>query len=149
WLLLSSHYEEAEEFAKSMAIYRKLIARDPNDAIVLNNLAYGIAVREGKPAEALPLAERANLLVPRSASIMDTLGWIKHLLGDNEEAVKLIIPSALTASTNAETQLHAAVVCAAVGGLEDAAKFLKAAEQADPAIKERPEFKDVQRKVGR
>src|SRR5262249_40997440 len=68
WLLLSSHYEEAQEFAKSMAIYRKLIARDPNDAIVLNNLAYGIAVREGKPAEALPLAERANLLVPRSAS---------------------------------------------------------------------------------
>jgi uncharacterized protein (TIGR03790 family) len=149
WHILASLYDRAEEHAKANAIYRKLLEHDPKDSIALNNLAYSLAVHEGRAAEALPLAERANLIAPRSASMMDTLGWIKHLLGDDQEAVKLLVPAALALSSSADTQLHAAVACAAVGALEDAGKFLKAAEQADPAVRERPEFKDVQRKIGK
>jgi uncharacterized protein (TIGR03790 family) len=149
WQVLASLYDEARDYPKATAIYRKLLERDPKDPLALNNLAYALAVREGRPAEALPLAERANMITPRSASIMDTLGWIKHLLGDDKEAARLIIPAALTITSNADAQLHAAVVCAALGALDDAAKFLKAAEQADPSTKDRAEFKDVQRKIGR
>jgi hypothetical protein len=46
-------------------------------------------------------------------------------------------------------QLHAAVVFAAVGRLEEAAAALKTAEAADPNVKSRPEYREAQQKIGR
>ena len=66
WHLLGTMYERSKEYPKARAAYQKLIDQDPKDAIALNNLAYLLAVNEGKPAEALPLAERANLIAPRN-----------------------------------------------------------------------------------
>ena len=66
------------------------------------------------------MAERANLIAPRNPGVMDTLGWIKHLLGDDQAAVKLVTDAALVVTGSADTQLHAAIVNAAVGRLEEA-----------------------------
>ena len=50
---------------------------------------------------------------------------------------------------NAEVQLHAAVVLAASGRLEEAAAALKAAQQADKGIANRPEFLAVQQQLAK
>jgi uncharacterized protein (TIGR03790 family) len=147
--ILASTYELLTDYPKAIGVYRKLVDRDPKDFASLNNLAYGLAVREGKPKEALPLAEKASLMAPTSANVLDTLGWTRHLLGDNDGALRPAALAAQAMTSNGEVQLHAAVIFAANGRLEDAAKLLKAAEQLDPALKERPEFKQLQQKLKR
>ena len=149
WRALGLLYEEASEHDKAAAAYRKVIKREPKDATSLNNLAYSLAVREGKLEEALPLAERALLLAPRNAVIADTVGWIKYLMGDHAGALKLLEPVAKALPRNAEVQLHAAAAFAAAGRVQDAAAALEAAEALDPKIKERPEFQEIQKKIVR
>jgi tetratricopeptide (TPR) repeat protein len=149
WRALGLLYEETKEYDKALAAYRKVVEREPKDALSLNNLAYAMAVREGNPKEALPLAERALLLAPRNALIADTVGWIKHLLGDNAGAVNLLEPVAKALPRNAEVQLHAAAVFAGLGRVQDAAAALKAAVAADPKVTERPEYQEVQKKIGK
>jgi uncharacterized protein (TIGR03790 family) len=149
WRVLGLLYEESKEHDKALTAYRKVVDREPKDALALNNLAYALAVREGSPKEALPLAERALLLAPRNPLVADTVGWIKHLLGDNHGAVKLLEPVSKVLPGNAEVQLHAAAVYAALGRTDEAAEKLKAAETADPGIKERPEYQEVRKKIGR
>ena len=147
--MLATAYEQLDQFDKADEAYRTLLGRNPNDTIALNNLAYSLAVRRHKPEEALPLAERADLLSPRSAVIYDTLGYIKHLLGDHAEAVRLLTVAAQTLPTNVDVQLHAAVALAAAGRLDDAAKVLKAAAALDPKVTERPEYREAQAKLRR
>jgi uncharacterized protein (TIGR03790 family) len=147
WRALGLLYEESSEHDRAIAAYRKVIQREPKDAISLNNLAYSLAVRQGKLEEALPLAERALLLAPRNALIADTLGWIKYLMGDHAGAVKLLEPVAKVLPRNADVQLHAAAAFAAAGRMKDAEAALKAAAMLDPKIKERPEFLEVQKKI--
>jgi len=149
WHLLATMYEREKQYQKANAAYRTLIEQDPKDVIALNNLAYLLAVNEEKPTEALPLAERASAIAPQNPGIMDTLGWIKHLVGDDKGALKLVTDAALVMTGSADTQLHAAVVNAAVGRLDDAQKFLKAAEAADPSIKDRADFKEARKKIAR
>jgi uncharacterized protein (TIGR03790 family) len=147
--ILGSTYEVLKDYPKAVGVYRKLVDRDPKDFVSLNNLAYALSVREGNPKDALPLAERANMLAPNSASVLDTLAWTRHLLGDNEGALRPAALAARAMTSSAEVQLHAAVIFAANGRLEDAAKLLKAAEQLDPTLKERPEYKQTQQKLKR
>jgi tetratricopeptide (TPR) repeat protein len=149
WRALGLLYDTANEYDKALAAYRKVVALEPKDALALNNLAYAMAIREGNPKDALPIAERALLLAPRNPAVADTVGWIKHLLGDNSGAVKLLQPAAKVLPANGEVQLHAAIVLAELGRFEEAAAALKAAQSADPAIKDRPEFAEAQKKIGK
>jgi uncharacterized protein (TIGR03790 family) len=149
WHLLAVTYERSKRYADAEAAYRRLLALDGNDAVALNNLAYSLAVRGHQPQEALPLATRAASLAPANASMSDTLGWIHHLLGNDQEALRLIEPASRVLTENAETQLHAAVIYAALGRLDDAAKALRTAGQLDPSLKMRVEFRDVEQKLKR
>ena len=146
WRALSGLYELGSEHEEAIAAYRKVIEREPKDAISLNNLAYSLAVREGKLEEALPLAERAFLLA-KSPVIADTVGWIKYLMGDHAGALKLLEPAAKALPGNADVQLHAAAAFAAAGRVEEAAAALKAAATLNPGIAERQEFQEIQRKI--
>ena len=147
WTALAALYERMNEPDKAIPIYEKLVARNPNDAAALNNLAYGLAVRQNKPQDALPLAERALKLQPRSAMIADTVAWIKHLVGDDATAARIFEQLVTVAPKNAEVQFHAASVFAAIGRMNEAATALAAAQTADPAIKNRADFKAVQSKL--
>jgi uncharacterized protein (TIGR03790 family) len=149
WRVLASVYEQAEDHDQADVVYRKLLQRDPNDSMALNNLAYSLAVRHRNPTEALPMAERADLIAPRSAVIYDTLGWIKHLLGDHAEGARLLALAAQALPANVDVQLHAAVALAAAGRLDEAARVLKAIEALDPKVKERPEYLEAQLKIRR
>lgn len=147
WRMLGQLHEAANRHEEAVAAYERVLELNPDDVITLNNLAYHLAVRAGKPDAALPLATRANLLAQGSPQIEDTLGWIHHLLGNDREAVPYLVRASRALPRNADVQLHAAVVFAAIGRLEDASKALTAAVAADPAIKERPEYQAVQRKI--
>src|SRR4029453_3360414 len=83
--------EQAGNFGAAADRYRTVLKTQVNQAIALNNLAYHLAVRENTPGEALPLARRAVSLQPENPSMLDTLGWIEHLLGNDESAVRSLV----------------------------------------------------------
>ena len=115
--------------------------------VSLNNLAYIIAVYDKRPADALPLAAKAASLDGGNGLVQDTLGWIHHLVGENQEAAKLLSAAARAEPGHAEVQFHAAVVLDLVGRRDEATKALQAAAALDASFKERPEFKELQRKL--
>ncbi len=150
WRVLGALYDSMKEYSKGIAAYRRVVEKEPKDIVSLNNLAYSLAVHENNPKEALPLAERALMLEPRAMVVADTVGWIRHLLGDNAGAIKALEPAAKTLRGNVEVQLHLAVVYAELGRMQEAQTALKAAEAIDvSSAKARPEYQQVLKKIGK
>jgi uncharacterized protein (TIGR03790 family) len=143
WLQLASLDETAERFDAATDKYRRVLQIQPNNVIALNNLAYAMAVRQHMPAEALPLARRAATQAPADPAVLDTLGWILHLTGDDAEAAKVLGQVARLAPNRAEMRLHAAVVFAAVGARAVAERELAAALVLDPAYARSEEVRQV------
>jgi tetratricopeptide (TPR) repeat protein len=141
-------YEQSRQYDKARAAYEQALNNNPNDVIALNNLAYGIAVRDGKPENALPLADRAFRLSRGSAVVADTLGWITHLLGDDAAALPLIEGARKGDPVNADIALHLAVLYAATGRTQDAAKALQAAKALDPSVDQRQEYQAALKRIG-
>jgi uncharacterized protein (TIGR03790 family) len=127
--------------------YRKVIALQPGNVTALNNLAYDLAIREKKPAEALPMARKAMSLAPREPVIMDTVGWIEYLMGNTAEAVRLLVPAAKAAPGNADIRLHNAMALAAQGARAAAAAELAEAVKLDPTLEKRPDVQELRSKL--
>lgn len=127
--------------------YRRIIAIQPNNAIALNNLAYDVAVREKKPAEAIGMARKALALSPREPTILDTVGWIEYLMGNTAEAAKLLVQAARSAPGNPELRLHAAFALASQGARAAAQSELEAALKLAPAFEKRTDVQELKTRL--
>ena len=138
-IALASLYETAGEYDKAIERYRAALAVQPANAIALNNLAYSLAVRRNQARDALPLAERAYAASGGNPSVMDTLGWIYHLTGDDAKAAPLLAQAARLLPSNGEVRLHLAVVYGAGGMVAQAISELAKAIELDPALEKHAE----------
>jgi uncharacterized protein (TIGR03790 family) len=143
-MLLAGMYELAKEYSKAEERYRLVLHMIPENPVALNNLAYVLAVRQGKPAEALPLAEKAYAVSKGSPSMADTLGWTHHLMGDNAKAKQYLVEAVGRAPGNAEIHLHSAIVQSALGEDLAAAAALARALELDPALAGRDDVRELQ-----
>lgn len=66
---------------------RKVIAMQPTHAHAYNALGYTLADRNQRLPEARALIETAHKLAPQDPFILDSMGWVLHRLGQNEEAL--------------------------------------------------------------
>jgi uncharacterized protein (TIGR03790 family) len=145
-LLLATLYESAHEYDKALERYRQLHEIAPDNALVLNNLAYVLGIRKNNIQEALPLAEKAHSLAKNPAT-SDTLGWIYHLAGQNDKAVKLLEEAAKAMPTSSDVQLHFAVVSAEIGNMTAAESALKRALAIDPKLEQSEDVKKIRAKL--
>ena len=67
-------------------VLREGLKQAPNDASLLNALAWSLAERGVKLDEALDLALQAVKAEPENGAYLDTLGWIHYKRGDYNEA---------------------------------------------------------------
>jgi uncharacterized protein (TIGR03790 family) len=125
--------------------YQHLVSLAPNDALALNNLAYTLGVHLGKPEDALRYAVRAATLLPRNPSVLDTLGWLHHLTGDDQQAETAL--RVAREAANADIWIHSATVHLALGDRAAAEKELAAALEADPSIATRDDVVALKRKL--
>ena len=146
-LSLAGMAEERGDYGKAIERYRAILAVDPQNTVALNNLAYGLAERQHAPKEALPFAEKAYRLAPGPA-VADTLGWIHHLLGDDQSAAPLVERAVAGGSTDPDVLIHAAVIHVALGNRVKAKAELDAAEKLDPRVGERADVKALKEKLG-
>jgi uncharacterized protein (TIGR03790 family) len=147
-ILLASIYEVNSEFDLAIERYRIILTYRPNDALALNNLAYGLAVHQKKPDEALPLARKSYSLL-KVVESADTLGWVLHLTGDDAAAALIFNDVVRTVTKDPETLLHAAIVFAAAGHPDAATQVLTRATALNPALESRPEVKELRTRLTR
>ena len=138
-MLHASELQLEQKYVEANASYQAILKEEPDHLMALNNLAFNLADRLGKPQDALPLAQRAYTVGGRAAAVADTLGWVYFLLGDYQQAAALIGPAAQAATGSAEIQLHAARVFAAAGRKEPAGTFLAKALELDPNLATSPD----------
>jgi len=149
-LRLAGEYEAQEAYDKAIERYRSVLAVNPDNIIALNNLAYALAIRRGEAAEAIGFAERAmRLSGGRSLEIADTLAWVQHALGRDQEAADILERIVKASPEQAVFRLHAAAVYAALGRLEEASTQLREAVRLDPELEKSDEAKALRAKLGR
>ncbi len=122
--------ERAGNSAGAVAVYRRALARAPENPAILNNLAYLLAGDPATSAEAVTLAEKAHAASPNSAAVADTLGWALYQAGDLARAEELLTRVAKAAPGSGEVRYHLGMVYAKQGRTEDARRELEAALKA-------------------
>lgn len=100
--------------------------------LAMNNLAYDLAVYKRAPGEALSLARKGLAYSPDDPELLDTLGWIEHLAGDDKNAIVHLRSAVARTPANPAVWLHAAIVAAAVDMKAEAEKNLNTALQLNP-----------------
>lgn len=146
-LQLAALYETAGEYDKAIERYRRIQQIAPGNPVVLNNLAYALAVRKNNFQEALPLAEQAHAQAPTNPNLTDTLGWIYHLAGQDEKALKFLQEAYKAGPDNADINLHFAIVSAAMGNTLAAEMALKRALEIDPKLGQSKEVEQLRAKL--
>jgi putative PEP-CTERM system TPR-repeat lipoprotein len=79
---------QQKDYSTAAAQYRSLLADEPDNPVLLNNLAWTLG--QMKDPQALTLAERANQLAPNQPAIMDTLGMLLVERGESKRGLELL-----------------------------------------------------------
>ncbi|MHC4622894.1 MAG: tetratricopeptide repeat protein [Planctomycetota bacterium] len=70
--------------------YESLLAKMPNNTVVLNNLAYALARSNDRLADALKHSERACEIQPNNPGFLDTYAYVLHRSGNSTKADELM-----------------------------------------------------------
>lgn len=116
----------------------RIAQRFHNDGMALNDIGYTLADADRLVADVLPLLRRAAALEPRSAAVIDSLGWAYYRLDDLsraattlERATRLAVPPP---EANAEIYYHLGVVYADLHRTADARRQFEKALRAAPTF---------------
>jgi Flp pilus assembly protein TadD len=119
--------ERAGNPGAAVAAYRRALARAPDNAIILNNVAYLLAGDPASRDEAVALAEKAHAAAPQSLAVADTLGWALYQKGELARAEEILTRVAKAAPGSGEVRYHLGMVYAKQGKTDDARRELEAA----------------------
>jgi tetratricopeptide (TPR) repeat protein len=79
--LRGSTFERQKKYDQAEQSFRKVLADDPQNAMVLNYLGYTLADRGVDLDESLTLIKKAVALDPANGAYLDSLGWAYYKLG--------------------------------------------------------------------
>ena len=111
----------ANEDQAAIREYEILLETLPDNAVVLNNLAF-LYQSSGNP-QALELSERAYALLPENAAIADTLGWILINRGDLDGGLPLVERARQELPERSDVRYHYAA------GLAKSGRFVEARQE--------------------
>lgn len=93
-------------FPLAIQHYRTILAAQPENALVLNNMAW--ALGQMKDPKAIETAEKANKLSPNTPAIEDTLGTLLVAAGNTGRGVELLRKATTEAPDAHDIRLHLA-----------------------------------------
>jgi putative PEP-CTERM system TPR-repeat lipoprotein len=112
----------AKQYKAAIVNFEAVLKRNPNNPLVLNNLAW--AYQQEKDPRALATAEQANKLAPDAAPLMDTLGWMLVEQGDLKRGMPLLEKAAAKAPQANDIRYHLAAALYKAGDKARARKEL-------------------------
>lgn len=118
-------------------VYEATLKMDPNNAVVLNNLAFLLAESGGDLDDALTKAQRAKQLSPNLNEISDTLGWIYLKKNLSQNAIE-IFKDLVTKQPNQSTyHFHLGMAYSQQGDKTRSLEQLREALKNNPPKEER------------
>jgi tetratricopeptide (TPR) repeat protein len=81
-------YERTKQWTKAEPDFRKALALEPDQPMVLNYLGYSMVDQRINLNEAIAMVRKAVELKPNDGYVVDSLGWAHYQLGEYDEAVK-------------------------------------------------------------
>lgn len=137
-------YYQLKKPSKYYSDYHKALELNPNNAMVLNNLAYFMALDGKDLNQALVYSKRANEISEQNATYLDTQAWVNFLLGRPDEAKRLMqLAFAYERNPSYDMYLHYGDILYALG--ED---YL-ARENWNKALKAGAEAKEVAQRLAK
>ncbi len=121
-LLLATNEIGARQNAEAIKRLELVLAKQPNNVIALNNLAW--LYQEAGDKRARIMAQKAYLLAP-SPQISDTLGWVLTAEGDANTALPLLREAARAMPNNMAIQYHLGVALKQTGQKDEAISVLR------------------------
>jgi Flp pilus assembly protein TadD len=118
-LQLAIYLQETDRKPEAIGEYERLAEQMPDNAVVLNNLAW--SYYEAGDPRAVRYAERAHDQAPDSAEVTDTLGWILIERGEVSRGMALLQKAVEQAPEQPSIRYHLAVAYAKLGR-KDAAR---------------------------
>ena len=117
---LAAVLEKQKKYAESEAVFRQLIAKDPDHAAALNYLGYMLAERGERLDESVGYIKRALQIEPENGSFLDSLGWAYFKSGKLDLAEEHLKRAAEQLLTNSVVQDHYGDVLAKLGRYDQA-----------------------------
>jgi tetratricopeptide (TPR) repeat protein len=138
----ASRKPEAKQF------YEATLKVEPNNAIVLNNLAFLLAETGGDLNDALTKAQRAKQIKPDVYEISDTLGWIYLKKGLADNAIDVFKELVTKEPHHATYHFHLGMAYSQKGDKTKAMEQLKEALKFNPSSEEKEKIQQLITKLG-
>jgi tetratricopeptide (TPR) repeat protein len=117
---LASVLEKQKKFSEAEAVFRQLIAKDPENAAALNYLGYMLAERGERLTESVDYLKRALAIDPDNGSFLDSIGWAYFKDGKLDLAFENMKRAADQLPANSVVQDHYGDVLARMGRYDEA-----------------------------
>jgi putative PEP-CTERM system TPR-repeat lipoprotein len=117
-----------KDYQAAAKAYREVLALQPENPVVLNNLAWTLS--QLKDPAAVEYAEKAHRLAPNSPEVTDTLGWMLVERGDTKRGLELLGQAAAAAPNALAIRIHHAKALAKAGDNAGAKRELESALQS-------------------
>jgi tetratricopeptide (TPR) repeat protein len=117
---LGAVLDRQKRYAESEAIFRDLIAKEPDNAAALNYLGYMLAERGERLGESVDFLKRALAIEPENGSYLDSIGWAYFKDGKLDLALENMKRAADQLQSNSVVQSHYGDVLFKLGRFDDA-----------------------------
>jgi tetratricopeptide (TPR) repeat protein len=124
--------ERSGSWDEAVTQFRKLIAKQPDNASALNYLGYMFADRDVHLDEARTMLTKAVDLEPTSGAYQDSLGWVYFRLGDLDRAEKHLTEAMRLEPFDATLREHVGDLCRSRGDKTRAAEEYRQALALGP-----------------
>lgn len=121
---LANSYLLLNRLDEAKSGFTKVVELSPDNALVLNNLAW--LLRDEDPAKALAYAERALEIAPNNPLVMDTLGELLLSQGQTKRALRFFENATKNAPDNLDILYHLALALTKSDNKDRAQQILKA-----------------------
>lgn len=123
---LGELFNSVADFPSSDSFFRKAIALNPRNTLVLNNYSYYLAERNVDLKLAAGYIKTCLEIEPSSYSYLDTYGWILYKIGNTKASLKVLESALKYGGSKDKTVLeHIAIVLYASGKFDEANNYYK------------------------
>ena len=120
YFVLGIAYERTKQWPKAEASFLKSLALQPQQATVMNYLAYTWVDQGIKLDQALEMLLQADRLTPNQGYILDSIGWAYYRLKQYDKAIQYMEKAIVLDPGEAEINDHLGDVYLAVGRKREA-----------------------------
>lgn len=141
---LAVYLQRLQKTDAAIAEYERVLAQDPDNVVVLNNLAWHYS--QNNDPRSLHYAEKAAELAPDRADVADTLGWLLVQNGHAERGLRLL-QQAVLQLPHPEIRLHLVSAYVKLGQPDKARRELASLLSQHPAMADAAAVQDLQQQL--